>query len=334
MVAISLTNAAIAIAIGLTLSNVLQPGRSFTLAGSPALERRSIRIRAGGPGRSPPTGRSSSSRTWSSFLPTSLFRPLVENADHHDRDPRRPGRRGASAGEDGADRARGDRIPGDRGRDRDDLSGDRGHPGLGDRPGTAGRLRGGRPDGRASMASGRFGGCWSISRWACSGWRSRSWWSTRHGWCWSPGCRWSRFWSGAKDAIATAIGTGSSLATLPVTLRSLDRMGVSPRSARLAACVGTNLNNDGILLYEAMAVLFVAQAIGVELTRRPAASRGGLVRDRRDRDLGVPDAGLISLLIVLKTVMPHEASGRLDRPVPALGRLGSGTLPVDDQRRQ
>ena len=61
------------------------------------------------------------------------------------------------------------------------------------------------------------------------------------------------------------MGTGSSLATLPVTLRALDRMGVSPQSARMAACVGTNLNNDGILLYEAMAVLFVAQACGVTL---------------------------------------------------------------------
>ena len=74
------------------------------------------------------------------------------------------------------------------------------------------------------------------------------------------------FWSGAKDAIVYAMGAASSMATLPVTLRCLDRMKVSPQSARLAACVGTNLNNDGILLYEAMAVLFVAQASGIELS--------------------------------------------------------------------
>ena len=39
-------------------------------------------------------------------------------------------------------------------------------------------------------------------------------------------------------------------------------MNVSAQSARLAACVGTNLNNDGITLYEAMAALFLAQALG------------------------------------------------------------------------
>ena len=117
-----------------------------------------------------------------------------------------------------------------------------------------------------------------------------------------------RFWSGAREAIATAIGTGSSLATLPVTLRSLDRMGVSPQSARMAACVGTNLNNDGILLYEAMAVLFVAQAIGVELTVGQQVLAAAACVVAGIGISGVPDAGLISLLIVLKTVkLPEEA---------------------------
>src|SRR5206468_6850650 len=74
-----------------------------------------------------------------------------------------------------------------------------------------------------------------------------------------------RFWAGARDAVVYALGSSSSLATLPVTLRCLDRMKVSPQAARLAACVGTNLNNDGILLYEAMAVLCVAQAHGIHL---------------------------------------------------------------------
>ena len=64
------------------------------------------------------------------------------------------------------------------------------------------------------------------------------------------------------DAIMTSLSCNSSLATVPVTLRGLERMGVSPQSARLSACVGTQLNNDGITLYEAMAALFLAQAIG------------------------------------------------------------------------
>lgn len=117
--------------------------------------------------------------------------------------------------------------------------------------------------------------------------------------------RW--FWSGARDALVYVIGSSSSLATLPVTLRCLDRMGVSPQSARMAACVGTNLNNDGILLYEAMAVLFVAQYYGIHLTvgQRSLAAASCLIAG-----IGiaaVPDAGLISLALVLSTVgLPVE----------------------------
>ncbi len=117
-----------------------------------------------------------------------------------------------------------------------------------------------------------------------------------------------RFWSGAKEAIVYAMGTGSSLATLPVTLRGLDRMGVSPQSARMAACVGTNLNNDGILLYEAMAVLFVAQACGVHLTLAEQLVAAASCVIAGIGISGIPEAGLISLLLVLKTVkvVPDE----------------------------
>ena len=145
----------------------------------------------------------------------------------------------------------------------------------------------------------------------------------------------ARFWAGARDAIATAIGTGSSLATLPVTLRSLDRMGVSPESARLAACVGTNLNNDGILLYEAMAVSFVAQAIGIHLTIGQQVLAAAACVIAGVGISGVPDAGLISLLIVLKTVkLPEEA---VNTVVPfllsvdwVLGRCRSTTNVISD----
>jgi Na+/H+-dicarboxylate symporter len=79
-------------------------------------------------------------------------------------------------------------------------------------------------------------------------------------------------------------------------------MKVSPRSARLAACVGTNLNNDGILLYEAMAVLFVAQVYGVELSFGQQLVAAGSCVIAGIGIAAVPDAGLISLTIVLATV--------------------------------
>lgn len=116
-----------------------------------------------------------------------------------------------------------------------------------------------------------------------------------------------RFWAGARDAVVYALGSSSSLATLPVTLGCLDKMKVSPRSARMAACVGTNLNNDGILLYEAMAVLYVAQVYGIHLSlgQQLVAAASCLIAG-----IGiaaVPDAGLISLTLVLATVgLPVE----------------------------
>jgi Na+/H+-dicarboxylate symporter len=101
------------------------------------------------------------------------------------------------------------------------------------------------------------------------------------------------------DAIMTAISCNSSLATVPVTLRCLERMNVSPQSARLAACVGTNLNNDGVTLYEAMAALFLAQALGYELSIGhqllivAASIMAGI------GVAGIPEAGLIVLPLVL-----------------------------------
>jgi Na+/H+-dicarboxylate symporter len=112
------------------------------------------------------------------------------------------------------------------------------------------------------------------------------------------------------DAIMTAISCNSSLATVPVTLRCLDRMGVSPQSARLAACVGTNLNNDGVTLYEAMAALFLAQALGYELSMGhqlviiSASIMAGV------GVAGIPEAGLIVLPLVLSaTGLPNAVIG-------------------------
>lgn len=115
------------------------------------------------------------------------------------------------------------------------------------------------------------------------------------------------FWGGARDAVVYAMGASSSLATLPVTLRCLDRMKVSPQAARLAACVGTNLNNDGILLYEAMAVLFVAQVYGIHLTGGQQLMAALSCVIAGIGIAAVPDAGLISLALVLATVgLPVE----------------------------
>ncbi len=75
-----------------------------------------------------------------------------------------------------------------------------------------------------------------------------------------------RFLSGALDVMASTFSTASTAATIPITLRSLERLGISRRSSQLTACIGTNFNNDGTALYQATAALFIAQALGYQLS--------------------------------------------------------------------
>ena len=127
----------------------------------------------------------------------------------------------------------------------------------------------------------------------------------------------ARFFADASDPLATALGVGSSLATLPVTLRTLEnKMEVSPESARLAAVVGTNLNHDGIVLYEAAAALFVAQVYGISLSLAAQLKVVGLAIVAAVGIAGVPEAGLVTLSLVI---------GGVGLPLAAVPLL----LPVD-----
>jgi DAACS family dicarboxylate/amino acid:cation (Na+ or H+) symporter len=109
--------------------------------------------------------------------------------------------------------------------------------------------------------------------------------------------------TGAKDALAMAFSTASSTATMPLTYACLrDKVGLRERSAGLGALVGSNFNNDGTALYEAMAALFVAQMIGANLSAGQqlmvvltsvVASVGAA---------GIPEAGLVTMTLVFSAV--------------------------------
>jgi Na+/H+-dicarboxylate symporter len=133
----------------------------------------------------------------------------------------------------------------------------------------------------------------------------------------------ARFFGDVGEALATAFAGGSSLATLPVTLRTLEeRLHVSPASARLAACVGTNLNHDGIILYEAVAALFVAHGFAVALGVTAQLRVVGTAVLAAVGIAGVPEAGLITLSLVLGAAGLPLAAVPLLLPVDwLLGRL-------------
>lgn len=109
----------------------------------------------------------------------------------------------------------------------------------------------------------------------------------------------TQFWRESKQTILYAFGVNSSLASLPHTLNSLRRMKVSDTSSSLGAGVGTNLNNDGILLYEAMAVYFTAIALGMPMDM-PQMLGAALVCIVAAMGItGIPEAGFISLTVVI-----------------------------------
>jgi Na+/H+-dicarboxylate symporter len=127
---------------------------------------------------------------------------------------------------------------------------------------------------------------------------------------------------GGRDALLMAFSTGSSTVTMPVTFDCLTHnVGLREESASLGALVGSNFNNDGTALYEAMAALFVSQllaaaALGANLTplqqlmvvvTSVVASVGAA---------GIPEAGLVTMTLVFHAV---------DLPIEYIALL----LPVD-----
>ncbi|MBA95591.1 MAG: dicarboxylate/amino acid:cation symporter [Rickettsiales bacterium] len=114
-------------------------------------------------------------------------------------------------------------------------------------------------------------------------------------------------------AIATAFSTDSSIATLPVTMECLEKnVGVSKKVVGFIAPLGATVNMDGTALYEAVAAVFIAQVVGIDMTitqqiivmlTAVLASVGAA---------GIPSAGLVTMVIVLKSVnLPLEGIGIL-----------------------
>jgi Na+/H+-dicarboxylate symporter len=67
--------------------------------------------------------------------------------------------------------------------------------------------------------------------------------------------------------LLTAFSTASSSATLPLTIEATEEKNkVSRQSAYLVLPLGATINMDGTALYEAVAAIFIAQAIGIELS--------------------------------------------------------------------
>ncbi|XP_055302995.1 excitatory amino acid transporter 1 isoform X2 [Sitodiplosis mosellana] len=107
--------------------------------------------------------------------------------------------------------------------------------------------------------------------------------------------------------LATAFGTGSSSATMPVTIDTLDNMNIDPRVTRFVIPVGATVNMDGTALYEAVAAIFIAQLRNVELSFGKLVAVSVTATAASIGAAGIPSAGLVTMVMVLDTVgLPSE----------------------------
>jgi Na+/H+-dicarboxylate symporter len=125
-----------------------------------------------------------------------------------------------------------------------------------------------------------------------------------------------RFMMQMSQAILTAFSTASSTATLPVTMECAEtRAGVSKRSTEFVLPLGATINMDGTALYEAAAAIFIAQAYSVvnpefQLTFVQQATIAVTATLAAIGAAGIPEAGLVTMLIVLNAVnLPLELIG-------------------------
>jgi Na+/H+-dicarboxylate symporter len=120
-----------------------------------------------------------------------------------------------------------------------------------------------------------------------------------------------RFLVSMAQALLTAFSTASSSATLPVTMETaVVRGGVSQRSTDFVLPLGATINMDGTALYEAVAAIFIAQAIGIELSGLQQLTVAITATLAAIGAAGIPEAGLVTMLIVLTAVgLPTEYIG-------------------------
>jgi len=121
-----------------------------------------------------------------------------------------------------------------------------------------------------------------------------------------------QFLSSASNALLTAFATSSSMATLPVTLMVAKNENIDDDVARFVLPLATTINLAGTAMYEAVSALFFCQILGFDLSI-PAQIGVFLTAILAGMGAtGIPEGGLITMVMVLKNVnVPTSAIGLL-----------------------
>jgi len=130
---------------------------------------------------------------------------------------------------------------------------------------------------------------------------------------------WRVFAKAMVPAQLLAFSSSSSAATLPITIRSVEKVGVDEEVSSFVLPLGATINMDGTGLYQGVAAVFIANALGMDLN---IGQQLTIVLTAALASIGtaaVPGVGIVMLVIVLKAVdVPEAGIGLIlavDRPL-------------------
>ncbi len=118
-----------------------------------------------------------------------------------------------------------------------------------------------------------------------------------------------RFLAYIKDELLLVLGTSSSESALPQLMEKLERLGCSKPAVGLVVPTGYSFNLDGTNIYLTLATLFIAQALGVELTLHDQLVILGVAMLTSKGASGVTGAGFVTLAATLAVVSPALVPG-------------------------
>src|SRR3979490_3128995 len=107
-----------------------------------------------------------------------------------------------------------------------------------------------------------------------------------------------------KDELFIVLGTSSSESALPQLMEKLERLGCSKSVVGLVVPTGYSFNLDGTNIYMTLATLFIAQALGVDLSFRQQLTILVVAMLTSKGASGVTGAGVITLAATLSVVNP------------------------------
>ena len=111
-----------------------------------------------------------------------------------------------------------------------------------------------------------------------------------------------RFLAYIKDELLIVLGTSSSESALPQLMEKLERLGCSKSVVGLVVPTGYSFNLDGTNIYMTLTTLFIAQALGVELTAVQQFTILGVAMLTSKGATGVTGAGFVTLAATLGSV--------------------------------